>query len=212
MTKPSGYFQRERCASTYARNRALIRVWYPRPPVRNHSRMSASIRNVTCSLCVTGLSPRRTTARANISGVISGLSERSISWSSRASASSQSVCDGLEVDCLLITCRFSCRNKTYRSIFFGMHYRDNSIFNETKRDEAAFPVIESGVLSRNGVAPKHRFAVGKVDAALAEIGAPLSLIPYESYVHCNAILQLRILCALKGKVYHYITYENCTCN
>lgn len=70
-------------AFMYSRSKALMRVWYPLPWARNHSRTSASRRRVTCFLCSTGLSPFRTTERAKSSGEISGISDTSISSSRR---------------------------------------------------------------------------------------------------------------------------------
>lgn len=62
----------------------------------------------------------RTTARANISGVSSGFSERSISSSRSVSRRLQSVIDCLE-ECFLLTIRRFSRGHDSNLLGFGMH-------------------------------------------------------------------------------------------
>jgi len=84
------------CARMYSRSNALIRDWYPRPWPRNQASTSASRRRVTCSFFGSGRRPRRATARANCSGVGSGMSVSSISWSSSSRSLFQSVLESVE--------------------------------------------------------------------------------------------------------------------
>src|SRR5262249_23407882 len=105
-------------------------------PISTRWRQSASgsqcLPIVSWAFRVTGLSPRRTMARANISGVNSGLSDRSISLSVVAFNRFQSERDFLEVIFFFIPCSFSGRddangvvrlrmnNKQYKATFFAV--------------------------------------------------------------------------------------------
>src|SRR2546422_4849492 len=81
---------------------------------------SLSIRTVNCFLRMTGLRPRRTTPRANISGVASGRSEKSISSSFMELIRFQSVSDFLIVDFFFTLRRLSERYYSANFVHFGM--------------------------------------------------------------------------------------------
>src|ERR1051325_7158363 len=101
------------------------------------------MRSVNCFLRGITLKFRRKTARANISGVASGLSERSISSSFMASMRFQSVCDFFEVLLFLI---FHCLSKGYDSnnfICFGMDNRNDSAIQNPKRQHTSLAVIKA---------------------------------------------------------------------
>lgn len=183
--------QRDLCALMYARRSALIRVWYPTPCARNQSRTSSSSRRVSCRLRGGAFNPRRTMARANISGVSSGFSDRSMSSSRSASKRFQSVIDCLEECFLLTACRFSRRDDSDPLAGLCMHNRDHPALNQSEGDEALFPVVGPRVLDCNRVAVKDCGAVGEVEPMLTDVCQPLLFIPFELNAHCSYILSLR---------------------
>jgi len=154
--------QRDRRASTYARSRELICVRYPGPRALNHFRTSSSIRSVNCRFRGGGFSPRRTTALANISGVSSGLSDKSISSSRMASRRFQSVIDTLEEDFLLTACRFSCGNESNLPVSLGVRHGDDSVSQQPESDEAVFSTVS------------------EVDPMLTDVRLPLALVPFRT--------------------------------
>lgn len=182
---------RDRCASTYARSNALICVWYPRPWARNHSRTSSSIRNVSCRFRRGAFNPRRTTARANISGVSSGFSERSMSSSRSASRRCQSVIDRFEKCFLLTACRLSRGYDSNPLIGLGMRHRDQPALHQSDSDEALFTVSGARVLDGDRIAGEHRLAIGEVEPVLADVRLALLLVPFKLNNHCSYILTLR---------------------
>ncbi len=177
--------QRDRCASTYARSNALICVWYPRPCARNHSRTSSSIRRVSCRLRGGAFNPWRTTARANISGVSSGFSERSISSSRRASKRFQSVIDRFE-ECFSFTaCRFSRGNDPNRLVGLGMHHREHPALHQSDGNEALFAVVGARVLDCDRIAAEHCLAISEVEPVLADVRLALFLVSFELGSYCS---------------------------
>lgn len=134
----------ERCASIYARKSSLMRVWYPLPRPLNHSRTSASRRSVTWSFLGRGCSPFRATALANISAVISGCSDTSISSSRKASIRFQSVWfvvrEFLEILLLLISRRFAYRNNADGVSAISMTDGNNPSIKQPEGQEAQFAI------------------------------------------------------------------------
>src|SRR5271157_6532171 len=98
---------------------------------------------VNCFFRATGFRPRRTTARANISGVNSGVSENSMLSSGSASTRFQSVRDFLEVACLFI---FRClSNRDDANRFAGLGVRDyhHTPGEQSQRGKPELAVIKS---------------------------------------------------------------------
>lgn len=187
--RPLDYFSSpssDSCASTYARSKSLIRVWYPSPCALNHPIMSSSMRNVICFLRGIGFNPRRATAFANCSGVISGDSDVSMSSSRMASSLFQSVwllwsCCFFEVLLLLIARRFSDRYDTDYIADFSVNNNDNAAFEKTQRNKASLRVLKTTIFNSVRHAPENALAIFKVDPVLAEILLPFVFVPLESH-------------------------------
>ncbi len=102
--------------------------------------------------------PRRTIAWANCSGVISGLSERSISSSSMASTRRQSVRGCLEVPFLLIACRFPNRDDSNPLFVFHVNDGYHPRLQQAKGDESLFSIVKAIIQDGNRVAIEDSFS------------------------------------------------------
>lgn len=149
---------------------------------------SESSRRVTCSLGATGTSPRRTTAFANISGVISGLSDKSMSSSRSASRRFKSVLDNFEVVLLLTFGRFSYRDYSNDVCRLSMRDDNNAISEQAKRYETFLSIVETVVRYRGGLASEYRLTVFEVDPVFSEIRSAFPLVPSCCGSNCSYYL------------------------
>src|SRR5258706_41153 len=98
------------------------------------------MRRVSCFFRAIGFRPRRTTARANISGVIIGMSEKSISSSFIACSRFQSVSDFFEVDDFLILMSLPSRNNSDRFVGFGVRKGHYYAIQQTQREKPSLSI------------------------------------------------------------------------
>ncbi len=176
----------ERCASIYARSSSLILVWYPLPWALNHSSTFTSSLSVTCCFLGMGFNPLRAMALANISGVISGCSDTSMSSSRKASRRSQSVWDFVgeffEVLLLLIFHRFSYRDNANCLAAVGMADRNYPAIKLPECQEALLTIILAGVFSRKRKTSEDFLAANKINSAFSDIREPLVLVPFRFHL------------------------------
>lgn len=140
---------------------------------------------MACCLSGIGFNPLRTMARANISGVTSGFSEKSMSVSLSASARVQSVFERFVVERLLTFACFSYRDDADRFGGLCVDNRDYTTFQQTERYKTLLSIVETIVFDGYGEIVEDRFAFHKVDAMLADVGEPLRFVPFK--YHCNYI-------------------------
>src|SRR5271157_1285733 len=103
---------------------------------------------VSCAFLGTGFRPRRTTARANISGVNSGVSEKSIWLSCSASTRFQSVRDFKVADFFMLRCLPDGDDAYY---FLSLDVCDNnhSLLEQAQGDEPGLAIINPVIQHRN---------------------------------------------------------------
>ncbi len=199
----------ERCASIYARSSSLILVWYPLPWALNHSSTFTSSLSVTCCFLGMGLNPLRAMALANISGVISGCSDTSISSSRKVSTRSQSVWDFVgeffEVLRLLIFRRFSYRNNANRFATVGVADRNYPVIKQSEGQETPLAIILAGVFRCKRKTSEDFLAVNKINSVTFDISESFLFIPFKSHLimaivvtFVNTFRKLETYCQLEA--------------
>jgi hypothetical protein len=111
-----------------------------------------------------------TTALANISGVSSGISDKSISSFFIVSRRSQSVCDFLEIVDLFIFCRFSSRYDTDIFTTFCERYYDHQTSQDAKSDKSWFTIIETLIRDDDNIAIENLWDIDEINAKFFDIG------------------------------------------
>jgi len=109
---------------------------------------------------VMGFRPRRTTPLANISGVTSGISDKSISASVMASRRLKSVPDFFKVAFFFILSCLSGRDDPEDVVFISVSHNDDAELQESKGDLAGFAIIKAFVLDCENITVKHSRHIG----------------------------------------------------
>jgi hypothetical protein len=121
-------------------------------------------------------------ARANISGVIAGLSDKSISSSFIAFNRAQSVRDFLEVADFFIMCCLSDGDDSNYFVGFSMSNDYHVLLEQCESDKAFFPVIEAVVSDCNRRTLEGRFDTNKINTVFDNVGLTFSFIPLKSHL------------------------------
>lgn len=155
-----------------------------------HSSTSLSTRKVSCVL-VRGLRPRRTIDLANISGVISGTSDRSISPSFILSRRAKSVRDLVEVGFFFIFGCLSGGDDTDNGFRFGMDDQDDMALEQPKRLIACFAIFKAITNHGDCIEFEYCWDIGKINALFTMDGDLLQRF-------CLPLLYLRLCFSLSN--------------
>jgi len=150
----------------------------------------------------------RRTARANISGVASGMSEKSMSSSFIASIRFQSVSDFFVVDLFFILGSLSERYYPRNFICLSVGNSHDCSVEHAQREKANLAVIAPIVQKRKRVVKENSFDCEKVKSVLRKSRSALGFVPLKTHssvvTNCSYVNLVRLL----GDVSHRVVKDS----